>query len=81
MNSYSFSLLTETPLVEMDDFENIRMQLIQVECIDALIHSVNDNLVLDFERRAESLEAAIETVKEALSHTHIKVTDTVIMGQ
>ncbi|MCL1035978.1 hypothetical protein L2750_02230 [Shewanella submarina] len=81
MNSYSFSLLTETPLVEMDDFENIRMQLIQVECIDALIHSVNDNLVLDFERRAESVEAAIKTVKEALSHTHIKVTDTVIMGQ
>ena len=81
MNTYSFSLITETPLVEMDDFENIRMQLIEVDCIDALIHSVNDMLVLDFERKADTAEAAIETVKTALSETHIKVTDTIMLGQ
>ncbi|MGI2258731.1 hypothetical protein [Shewanella sp. GXUN23E] len=79
MQTYRFSLLTDTPLVEMDDFENIRMQLIEVDCIDALIHSVNDLLVLDFERQAESADAAVEAVKSALADTSIKVTDTIHM--
>lgn len=81
MNTYCFSLITDTPLVEMDDFENIRMQLIEVDCIDALIHSVNDKLVLDFERKAETIDAAIEAAKAALSETDIKVTDTITLGQ
>ena len=79
MQTYRFSLLTDTPLVELDDFENIRMQLIEVDCIDALIHSVNDLLVLDFERQAGSADAAVQPVKAALANTSIKVTDTIML--
>ncbi|BDM65613.1 hypothetical protein NFHSH190041_30650 [Shewanella sp. NFH-SH190041] len=82
MKTCCFSLITDTPLVEMEDFEQICVQLEEAECDDARIHSVNDKLVLDFERQAESMAAAIVAVRQALAQTPgIQIVDTVMVSE